>query len=458
MDLIIRQSKVLNLLSGASVIALCTAVVLNVGLADGAQSDLEHSQSLLLIAKSSEQPDGVPGSQGSSGESNSAAVCELSARKAYESCMDGPNADQNVCVRKSEDAERQCLTINGMLPQFGTTQVKVSQGLYRIPYEDGTKVHIMRNFQDHLPPGKIDMAGRGGGTYRIVAAAEGEIRYIEDSREKQQHPQRWLRNTDKCFNNFLWIRHDNGEWSKYSHMQMGTSTAKAGLKVGQRVAKGTYLGDEGHVGCAWPAHLHFEVVVPSNDAPGIDPIDGGFVGYDYDQARNPQFNNDGKVFTFKDGENYVVGGGPCRKDTDCGDGQYCNAGIDLTKNACLPLKSDNKACAAVGGGHQCKSGKCQFGRCYTPQSVEMGSTCYVNDACKAGKCSDIQGVKGVCVCQNDADCGDNDKYCDAGMDFKINECRRKLNTGEKCGKAGSLGNDHKCKSGKCSGFPKYECK
>ena len=311
----------------------------------------------------------------------------------------------------------------------------------------------------HNPPGKIDMAGRGGGTYRIVAAADGEIRFIEDSRDKQQHPERWLRNT-KCFNNFLWIKHDNGEWSKYSHMQMGTSTAKAGRKVGERVTAGMYLGDEGKVGCAWPAHLHFEVVVPSNANPGVDEASGEVDGYDFPQARNPRFTDtEGHVFTFKDGANYVAGGGStkCQKDTDCDSGFYCNTGIDLTKNSCLPLKADNETCELVGGGHQCKSGQCKFSRCYTPQSVSMGNTCYVNDACKAGKCSDVEGVKGTCVCQKDADC-DSDQYCDEGLDFKINACRAKLNKGTTCGKAGSVGNDHKCKSGQCSGFPKYECK
>jgi hypothetical protein len=39
---------------------------------------------------------------------------------------------------------------------------------------------------------------------------------------------------------------------------------------------GTYLGDEGDVGCASVRHLHFEVAVPSNSA---DPIisTGGFI-------------------------------------------------------------------------------------------------------------------------------------------------------------------------------------
>ncbi|NGZ96858.1 MAG: hypothetical protein CV089_12175 [Nitrospira sp. WS110] len=147
----------------------------------------------------------------------------------------------------------------------------------------------------------------------------------------------------------------------------------------------------------------------------------------------------------------------CQADADCGKGKYCNAGIDATKNSCLALKSDNETCDIAGGDHQCKSGYCKLSRCYTPNSVPMGETCYLNDACKEGKCSSLDGTKGTCVCKADVDCGQG-KWCDAGIDTKVNACRPKLNKGEKCGTAGSLGNDHKCKSGECSGFPKYECK
>jgi hypothetical protein len=145
----------------------------------------------------------------------------------------------------------------------------------------------------------------------------------------------------------------------------------------------------------------------------------------------------------------------CHNDPDCGAGSYCNAGTDLARNSCLPLKSDNDTCDLVGGGHQCKSGQCKFSRCYTPNSVAMGGTCYSDDACKEGKCSAIDGAKGTCVCQDDGDCGTG-KWCDAGLDTKVNVCRAKLNKGQSC--AGAAGNDHKCKSGKCSGFPDYKCK
>jgi hypothetical protein len=147
----------------------------------------------------------------------------------------------------------------------------------------------------------------------------------------------------------------------------------------------------------------------------------------------------------------------CRDDGDCGSGSYCDAGVDFTKNQCVALKSDGSACALIGGDHQCKSTHCGFGHCFTPGSVAAGGTCYTDTACKGGKCTSIDGAKGTCVCKDDSDCGTG-MWCDAGLDFKKNACRAKLNAGASCGDALSVGNDHKCKSGKCSGFPKYECK
>jgi hypothetical protein len=147
----------------------------------------------------------------------------------------------------------------------------------------------------------------------------------------------------------------------------------------------------------------------------------------------------------------------CNGDTDCGPGQYCDSGTDLTKNACKPLKNDNEPCDAISGAWHCKSGHCKFGRCYTPQSVPMGGTCFNDDACKAGKCTAVDAFAGTCVCKTDSDCGPG-KWCDGGLDAKANACREKLNKGASCGKAGSVGNDHKCKSGQCSGFPDYKCK
>ena len=119
----------------------------------------------------------------------------------------------------------------------------------------------------------------------------------------------------------------------------------------------------------------------------------------------------------------------------------------------MAKKADDVACALIGGGHQCQSGQCKLGRCYTPNSVASGGTCYVDDACAQGKCSSIDGAQGTCVCKEDSDCGSG-FWCDRGADLKKNSCKRKLGKGEVCGKAGELGVGHRCKSGSCklSGF------
>lgn len=468
--------------------------------------------------------------------------CEAEAQILYKPCINKTGDELEECSRAYDKAVNACM--NPGPPPKG----QESENIYRIPYTDGTNVHVGRSFNDHNPRGRIDMRGKGLGTHRIVAAADGTIRHIQDSRLKNQHPIRILRNIEDCFNNFVWIEHTNNEWSKYSHMQFGTTTTKAKLKEGDKVSQGDYLGDQGDVGCAAPPHLHFEIVKVKEDDSKLRVNDksGDLLDYGFPEQRNPRFSDlTGKVFTFKDGENYIAGGLPvCRKDPECPDGYYCNAGVDLAKNRCMPLKNDNATCDIAGGGHQCKSGYCKFGRCYTPHSVSFGETCYVNDACAEGKCSDLEGMKGVCVCKSDAECSDdkycdagadlnlnkckdkkadnstcdvvggghqcksgyckfgrcytpnsvdrgdtcyNDdackqgkcsavdgakgtcvcqkdpdcdsgEYCDAGLDFKENKCRRKLDEGEKCGTVGSFGNDHKCKSGACSGAPFYKCK
>ncbi len=150
----------------------------------------------------------------------------------------------------------------------------------------------------------------------------------------------------------------------------------------------------------------------------------------------------------------------CNEDRDCGQGLFCNMGLDTKVNACQPLKADNDACALADGGRTCASGKCFLGHCYTPDSVAMGGTCYTDAACKQGKCSSIDGTKGSCVCKTDAECG-NGFWCDAGLDAKKNTCRGKLNKGEVCGKPGELKVGHRCKSGNCklAGLgTKLECK
>ena len=172
-----------------------------------------------------------------------------------------------------------------MSPMAQTAAGPPSQGLYRLPFADGTKVQVFDDFLTHRPVGRVDLfAVEGQPPYPVVAAAAGRIVAIQDGYSEQQSG----RAAKDCHNNYVWIAHLNGEWTNYSHIAHDTVTKKAGLKVGDAVGAGQYLGDEGAVGCAMLHHVHFEVGFPD---PGA-PIDSGGFLTDNDggkRERNPRF-------------------------------------------------------------------------------------------------------------------------------------------------------------------------
>ena len=164
------------------------------------------------------------------------------------------------------------ILLAGSLLGAGGLQAQNSQGVYRIPYASGTSVRITGDHLTHNPTNRIDMVGAGGTEpYRIVAAGNGIIRYIVDTNTVN-----CTTNGCSAFNNYVWIEHPNGEWTKYSHMRTGTTRGKAGLSVGMQICAGTYLGDEGDIGFASGEHLHFEVAVPNDPRDPINPV-GGFI-------------------------------------------------------------------------------------------------------------------------------------------------------------------------------------
>jgi len=177
-----------------------------------------------------------------------------------------------------------------------------SSGIYRIPYADGRVVKVTRDHHDHTPPDRIDMAGVEAG-YEIVAAASGTIRAIVDrhgnapnagdglSADGSQAQDDALEHscTDDAtvigscsdYNNYVWIEHPNGEWTKYSHFGTGTVAAN-GWAVGDWIEAGDTLGLEGDVGAASGPHLHYEVGIPT-DAEDETPFTelGGFMVPDF---------------------------------------------------------------------------------------------------------------------------------------------------------------------------------
>ena len=103
-----------------------------------------------------------------------------------------------------------------------------SAGLYVIPFAPGTDVKVTGDHLTHNPPNRIDMVGLNGGD-RITAAAPGTIRFIQDGFSEKRP------GGSPCNNNYVWIEHANGEWTKYSHMRKNSVGVDAGLDVGDTV-------------------------------------------------------------------------------------------------------------------------------------------------------------------------------------------------------------------------------
>ena len=179
----------------------------------------------------------------------------------------------------------------------------VSSGVYRIPMIDGTTVTVGNDHHDHEPVNRIDMSA-GSGT-PVVAAASGWIRAIVEFHGNSPNPGDGLAADGvtpqddslehSCqdgkpavansvvaglcqqHNNYVWIEHPNGEWTKYTHFGTGTVT-ELGWAVGDWVNVGETLGEEGDVGRASGPHLHWEVGLP-DDPTDPTPFDtlGGFL-------------------------------------------------------------------------------------------------------------------------------------------------------------------------------------
>lgn len=66
--------------------------------------------------------------------------------------------------------------------------------------------------------------------------------------------------------NYVLIRHDNGMFSRYAHLQSGLP-----VHEGQRVDENNIIGIIGESGRAYGRHLHFEVQMNSSSSSRIDP-------------------------------------------------------------------------------------------------------------------------------------------------------------------------------------------
>ena len=187
----------------------------------------------------------------------------------------------------------------------GCTSLDQSFLLYRLPYANGTDVRVTRDHMSHAPANRLDLKGiNGAAPYAVVAAATGIVEVISDSNTQNCCG-------GSCANNYVWLSHIGGEWTKYSHLDTDSITVDAGLSEGDIVLAGQFLGWESDVGRACGTHLHFEVAVP--DDPN-NPLTGGNGGFIQGINRIPRFCNVPGQIVAEDEEHTAS---PCSLILDC---------------------------------------------------------------------------------------------------------------------------------------------
>ena len=83
----------------------------------------------------------------------------------------------------------------------------------------------------------------------VLAAAEGVVTYIQDdSNIGGPDASYWF------YTNFITIRHSNGEYSRYDHLDYKSST----VKLNQKVSAGKVIAKVGMTGYTYIPHLHFQ--------------------------------------------------------------------------------------------------------------------------------------------------------------------------------------------------------
>ena len=150
-----------------------------------------------------------------------------------------------------------------------------TKNVYRLPYADGIDVFVSRDSYAHTPDKEnFDLVGHPrGNPHAVVATADGVVAAIEDQNDEDcPADEDGDCNSD---NNYVWLKHDRGEWSKYSHVFKNSVRGFAQLSEGDTVTAGQVIGIESDVGNASGQHVHFEVGVPNDPDAAITP--GGFL-------------------------------------------------------------------------------------------------------------------------------------------------------------------------------------
>ncbi len=114
--------------------------------------------------------------------------------------------------------------------------------LQRIDTTSPAHIGNLRNAVDFIVPQNTP----------VLAAADGTVTYTkDDSNIGGPNPSYWN------YTNFIAIMHQNGEHTRYDHLECNS----AKIRVGQQVQAGQKIARVGMTGYTYTPHLHFQVFV-----------------------------------------------------------------------------------------------------------------------------------------------------------------------------------------------------
>ena len=102
----------------------------------------------------------------------------------------------------------------------------------------------------------------------ILAVLDGEVINVKDDSNEGGPEEKYA--TDIKYLNFITIKHVNGEYSQYGHIEHKSSLVKVGDKVkrGDPIAKGV-----GMIGSTTTPHVHLLVCIDSNNEAGFESLE-----------------------------------------------------------------------------------------------------------------------------------------------------------------------------------------
>ena len=142
------------------------------------------------------------------------------------------------------------------------------KNIYSLPFKENTVFLAVSDPRAHFAHGKHAIDFAIDFNVPIRAILDGEVIDVKDDSNEGGPEEKYV--TDMKYLNYITIKHANGEYSQYGHIEYKSSLVRVGNKVkkGQPIAKGI-----GMIGSTTTPHLHLLVCIDSDNEAGFESLE-----------------------------------------------------------------------------------------------------------------------------------------------------------------------------------------